>query len=354
MGTMNVNTVVEANDSYPRHDGASVLELRDGRLLLIWMEYMGGETIGHDHAPCNVATMISEDEGKTWKNHRILVEKNPGDVNIHYPSLLRLKSGEILFYYLRFHQLKPGSPMKFSSFVCRSSDEMETLSPPVKQNIAGNGLMQLSSGRIILSSEKLFGDWCGSTDHQVSGTCYSDDDGHSWKESTTWVDLPLRGALEPHIVELKDGRLLMYVRTQLGAIFQSDSRDGGVTWSKGQTTGLRASESMPCLVKIPKSGDLLVIWNNSLYDPEFDHSGKRTPLTAAISKDEGRSWENFKDIETDPTWEFTNPACRFTSRDKAIITYVASPMDNPDPPGKLGRSRMPLKAAIADIEWFYE
>ena len=48
------------------------------------------------------------------------------------------------------------------------------------------------------------------------------------------------------IVELRDGRLLMHMRTQLGAVFQSDSTDGGATWSKPQTTGLRAPQSMPC------------------------------------------------------------------------------------------------------------
>ena len=160
--------------------------------------------------------------------------------------------------------------------------------------------------------------------------------------------------MEPHIVELKDGRLLMYMRTELGAVFQSESGDGGAIWSKPQTTGLKAPESMPCLTTIPKTGDLLLIWNNGFYDPDFDHCGKRTPLTVAISRDEGKTWENFKDIETDPTYEFTNPSCHFTSRDKVIITYVASKMDNPNPPGRLGRSCMPLKEAIADVEWFYE
>ena len=52
--------------------------------------------------------------------------------------------------------------------------------------------------------------------------------------------------------------------------------------------------------------------------------------------------------------EFANPSCHFTSAGKAIIMYEASRMDNPDPPGRLGRSCMPMKAAVADIDWFYE
>ena len=360
MGTIDVFTVVEANVDYPRHGSATIVELGDGTLLLAWMEHVGGEMIGHDHAPCNIASMKSRDGGHTWTDRRILVANAPGDINIHYPCLLRLASGDILFCYQRLHELAPGAPQRATSFVCRSSDDGETFSSPTKHNTlqdtstAAILLMQLSSGRILYPVQNVMGDWCGPTDHQVNGCSYSDDDGHSWKMSDNWIDLPLRGAMEPSIVELKDGRLLMYMRTQLGAVFQSESADGGTTWSKPQTTSLQAPESMPCLTKIPTTGDLLVIWNNSLYDPEFDHCGKRTPLTVAVSRDEGLTWENVKDIETDPDYEFTNPACHFTSRDKVIIMYEASKMDNPNPPGRLGRSCMPMKAAVADVDWFYE
>jgi sialidase-1 len=160
--------------------------------------------------------------------------------------------------------------------------------------------------------------------------------------------------MEPHVAELRDGRLLMYLRTQLGAVFRSVSEDGGATWSRAQTTCLRAPESMPCLTRIPRTHDLLLVWNHSFYDPGFDHSGKRTPLTVAISRDEGNSWICRKNIEDDPTWEYTNPACHFLSDGRVLIHYVASPMDDPEPPGKLGRNHMPLKCLIADIDWLYE
>ncbi len=365
MAQMEKITVVEASPERPRHDSASIVELKDGSLLLAWMEHVGGETIGHDHAPCNIASMISRDGGRTWADHRILVENNPGDVNIHFPCFLRLQSGDILFYYQRRHELEPGAPQNSTSYVCRSSDQGQTFSSPIKHSVirdsdmSGNELIQLSSGRVILMNERTLGNWCEVSDgvikdHSVAGCCYSDDDGQSWRQSA-WVDLPMRGAMEPRVAELRDGSLLMFLRTQLGAVFQSKSSDGGVTWSKPQTTGLKAPQSMAHLTRIPETADLLVIWNDGEYDPEFHHTmGKRTPLTVAISKDDGCSWENFKDIETDPTYEFTNPSCHFTSQDKVIITYVASKMDDPNPPGRFGRSCMPLKAAIADLEWFYE
>ncbi|MCH2116976.1 MAG: glycoside hydrolase [Pirellulales bacterium] len=359
MGKIDIFTVVEAPPERPRHGAGTIVELNDGKLLLAWMEHVGGDTIGHDHAPCNIAQMTSSDGGYTWEDRKIFVENAPGDVNIHYPCFGRLNNGEILFCFQRLHLLAPGKPQSSTSFSRRSADDGKTFSEPVMHNInqkrpiAAYLLTQLSTGRIIHPLQQVLGDWCGPTDHQINSCAYSDDLGHTWKQSENWVDLPMRGAMEPHIVELSDGRLLMYMGTQLGAIFQSTSYDGAVTWSSPQTTGLRAPESMPCLVKFPHTGDLLVIWNHSTYDPNFDHCGKRTPLTTAISRDEGKTWENFKNIETDPLYEFTNPSCHFTSAGKVIIMYEASKMDNPNPPGRLGRSCMPLKSAVADIDWFY-
>ena len=355
-------TIVEADADRPRSDHASIIELADGRLMIAYIEFCGGdELVGHDHAPSNIVSMTSEDGGRTWGDRRVLAATAPGDTNVYNPCLLRLNNGEILFHYLRLHQLAEGEAFKSSSFLSRSHDEGQTFSPETSpealQDLGDlNTLVLLSSGRILLPAGRTLGGWCSVTaggeagDHGIAGCCYSNDDGRSWRESTTWVDLPRRGAMEPHVAELKDGRLLMTLRTELGAVFQSESGDGGVTWSKPQTTSLRAPESMPCLARIPQTGDLILVWNHSLFDPGYDHSGKRTPLTVALSRDDGKTWGNLRDIETDPAWEFTNPACHFTSGGKVIVTYVASPMDDPNPPGKLGRSRMSLRAVIADVE----
>ncbi len=360
MPKIDVFTVADAPPDRPRHGSATIVELNSGQLLLAWMAHIGGDTAGHDHAPCNIESMTSNDGGYTWDDRKVFIENQPTDINIHYPCFARLRNKEIIFCYQPLHQLAPGEPQRSTSYTIRSSDDGKTWSDPIPHNInqnspiAGNLLMQLSTGRIISPIQTVLGNWCGDTDHQMNSCAYSDDDGHTWKQSENWVDLPRRGAMEPHIVELNNGQLLMHMRTELGAVFQSLSTDGAMTWSKPQTTGLRAPESMPCLVKIPTSGDLLLIWNDSRFDPDFDHSGKRTPLTTAISRDDGKTWQNRKNIETDPEFEFTNPSCHFTRENKAIIMYESSKMDNPNPPGRLGRSCMPMKAAVADVAWFYE
>ena len=47
--------------------------------------------------------------------------------------------------------------------------------------------------------------------------------------------------------------------------------------------------------------------------------GKRSPLTAAVSQDEGRTWGHIRDIEDDPTRAFSNPGIRFLRNGTAIF-----------------------------------
>lgn len=141
---------------------------------------------------------------------------------------------------------------------------------------------------------------------------------------------------------------------QLGAVFKSYSEDGGRIWSNPQTTGLQSPESCPALLRIPQTHDLMLVWNDSPYDPRFDHYGLRSPLSVAISQNDGDTWPIRKNIETDPQWEFTNPAPFATSQGTILIGYEASPYASVAPPGKLGRSIMHGKLAVVDIGWLYE
>ena len=110
---------------------------------------------------------------------------------------------------------------------------------------------------------------------------YSDDDGTKWKQSKTLVDIPdsAPGAQEPGVVELKDGRLLMWMRTDkkkdLPFLFARSRRDMVQSGADG------ARFSTLAAVDQTDSHDRrsLLIWNNS---PD-----KRFPSTAAISKDDG-------------------------------------------------------------------
>jgi sialidase-1 len=221
-------------------------------------------------------------------------------------------------------------------------------------------IRELSTGRIIVPVCRIEGtalqdDGKGLAPSNTSlCSVFYSDDGKRWKETERYPYLPMRGTMEPKVEELKDGRLLMVMRNQLGSVFKSYSSDGGATWSNPQTTGLPAPESCPGLLRIPQTGDLLLIYNDSPYDPKFDHYGLRNPLSAVISRDEGQTWGKSKAIESDPEWEFTNPALIVTRGGKLVMCYEASKYDILSPhPGRLGRTRMHLKLAIVDLEWLY-
>jgi hypothetical protein len=101
---------------------------------------------------------------------------------------------------------------------------------------------------------------------------------------------------EASIAETKDGRVLYFGRSTVGRIVFSRSQDGGQHWSALRPTALAASNSPPRLRRIPKTGDLLCVWNQ-VSEVEIRRGFRRGRLSAAISKDGGTTWENFKTLE---------------------------------------------------------
>jgi hypothetical protein len=59
---------------------------------------------------------------------------------------------------------------------------------------------------------------------------------------------------------------------------------------------MMSSYSPCCVGRLPKTGDLVVIWNQ-LSRAEIRKGLRRSRLSSATSKDEGKTWEHFKNIE---------------------------------------------------------
>jgi sialidase-1 len=344
-------TVAPSAPGLPRKSEGDVIELHDGRLLLIYMEFSGD---GSDAAETRIAAKESNDRGLTWAGHRVITETAPGDTNVYSPNLIRAADGGILLLFMRQHNF---NPRLLTLHAWKSIDEGATFSPhatfAVRQShsLCNAVVKRLASGRLLLPVKPTVPREHGPLAPYAVTTLFSDDDGLTWSAAANSVSLPLRGAMEPHVEETRDGRVLMVMRNQLGSIFMSISADEGVTWSKPQTTGLRTPESCPELTRIPSTGDLLMIWNNSPYDPEFrSHFGKRSPLTAAISQDEGRTWGHIRNIEDDPGRAFSNPGCRFTRDGRAIVNYWTCEYL----PNWSMQDIIDLRVALIDTNWFYE
>jgi len=72
--------------------------------------------------------------------------------------------------------------------------------------------------------------------------------------------------------------------------------DQGVTWLSVLPTELAASQTTPQVARIPHTGDLLCVWNQVSAE-EIRRGFQRGRLSAAISRDNGLTWENFKTLE---------------------------------------------------------
>lgn len=318
-------TVSASSKQWPRKGEGDVIELSDGRLLLVSMEF-GGE--GDDFAKTRLVAHESSDGGSTWGGHRVITDTAPGDVNVYSPNLIRAQDGGVLLIFHRNHDAKGNDPNGgFTLHAWKSSDEGRTFKPLSEffargpYQLCNATVKRLRSGRLLLPLNSAVPGDHGPWGKFAVSVAFSDDDGRTWQSSADKLTLPKRGAMEPHVEQAGDGRVLMVMRSQLGKLQLSESTDDGAHWSEPRPTDLNAPESCPELVRIPSTGDLLMIWNNS-FDPDFrSHFGKRSPLSAAISKDHGRTWQPIGDIESDPRRAFSNPGCRFTRDGRAIINY---------------------------------
>lgn len=350
-------TVAKADDKHVRHSEGSAVELKDGQLLLAWIEFTKGEG-DSDFFPARIVAKMSKDGGKTWDGYRVLAVPESGEISAFSPNLLRLKDGRLLFVYMRYLSFaKAQNKYPPATTVAMISDDdgktftrLATILTEQPINVCSHSLKQLASGRIIIPLNRDLSKK-GQPDHWEAGIAYSDDGGKTWKQGDDWVDAPKRGAMEPHVEEIKDNHLLMVMRTQMGTVYKATSSNGGQTWSKATSLGIEAPESCPELYKVPKTGDLLLIWNGAKFDPKWaSHFGKRTPLSSALSKDSGKTWSNPRHIETDAGWAFSNPGAYFTSKGTLFLNYWACKYTAK---GYMSNYPIDLKAAIVETSWLY-
>jgi sialidase-1 len=308
----------------PRYSEGSVAVLTDGSLLFATTEFIGGRA---DHATARIIARTSTDRGQTWTEPLVLQE-NTGKQNVMSVTLRRLLPGRYDGPLGMFYLVK-NSPSDLQVWLRVSTDEGRTFAEPIRvTNAPGYHVMNndrvtvLASGRILCPIAWTDDVLKPGGGHFVSLCYFSDDQGRTWRKSADLVDQPRRGAMEPEVVELDNGNLLMIVRTQRGRIATSLSADGGDHWSAPSDLPVESPESPATIRRIPSTGDLLLIWNN-VYSPATGHGGKRTPLTAAISSDGGRTWRKDRNLEdrTDEGYAYTSVAFYC---DRVLLTYYVS------------------------------
>lgn len=341
--------IAPASAAFPRNSESDIIVLKDGKLLLGWTEFYGNSS--DDDGSARIVGRISEDGGRTWGNKYTLVEHEDGR-NVMEVSFLRLRNGDIALFHFKKYEEVAGNWNKATSKTgdCRlvmrvSKDEGKTFKA-VKEitqkdrylESANGRCIRLKSGRMLIECDDYFG----------NALCmFSDDEGETWLEGEP-VKPSNGGCWEPAAIQLKNGDLLMFLRTELGGQYQTISNDEGKTWSAPVPSALRGSAAPISLERIPRTGDLLAIWNhdvttmaNGYRDESQRQNRSRNPLTAAISKDEGKTWENFRNIEDSPNDAWAYPALTWIN-DRALITYFSYE----------GGLSLHLKSVVSD--WFYQ
>ena len=316
----------------PRHDHQLIFPLDDDRLLLVWSEYYANspdqvfrnrfdKTGGFaDQAPCRISAKISEDSGRSW-SPRFNLQENVFGLNVKHPNMLRTEDEGLLFTFTAWETESDQRNiyMKRSTDNGRTWGPVERISEPGWYCTNNDHVLRLSSGRILLPSHGGPGfAYKGAGSKLHSFVFYSDDEGHSWRQSDDTMTAPGRGAHEPTIVELSDGRLLCFLRTTNECIYRSYSEDHGLHWSPPEPTNLAAPDSPPLLKHLPGSSDLLLVWNNVPSSSNWP----RTPLTCAVSRDEGKTWENVKDIDNRIDHDAAYASVLF-HRDEALVAYYS-------------------------------
>jgi sialidase-1 len=309
-----------ATAAHPRQSEGDVVVLKDGRLLAAWSEFSGQ---GEDHSRAEIVAATSRDGGHSWTPPSVL-QPNIAKDNVMSVSLLRSRSGDILFFFLA-----KNSASDLKVWLRRSTDEARTWSEPLVvtpepgYHIMNNArVAQLKSGRLLCPIST-----CADIEargwHLRNVVCFSDDDGRTWRRGKGLADCPKRGAMEPGLVELKDGKVLQVIRTQMGQIWFSLSPDGGDTWSEAAPLGVAAPESPSTIARLPGNGALVLIYNPSIAQG-VSGMKSRTPLVSSISRDEGRTWSKPKVIE--PSLEFTYAYTSLTfDSQRALLTYYVAP-----------------------------
>ena len=317
------------SEQNPRNSEGAFIQLNDGRLLFVYSHYYDG---GHDHSGAYLAGRYSADGGRTW-GEDVTVLENEGACNVMSVSLLRMADGDIGMLYLR-----KDDPQKLCrAFLRRSSDEAKSWSDPVLStvrhtyNVVNNDrVIRLSSGRLLIPTAIHHPpDQVGAPYRPAVATCFlSDDDGWIWEHAATELQPPEEsrtGLQEPCIIELRDGRVMMLCRTDMGCHYRAYSADGGVTWSEAEPTDLKTSCCSPASIRrIPQTGDILIVYNRDASDVSAEYEEVRSPLVTAISKDEGQTWEHHKWLEDDPGGWYCYTAIHFLEdEDSVVLAYCA-------------------------------
>jgi predicted neuraminidase len=248
---------------------------------------------GRDETDSYVLVVTSDDEGTSWSLPRLVIDP-PGGVCAFDPCLWLDPDGMLWLFWAQSHGRWDGR----GGVWCITSEDSQSNAPTWSAPRRLCDGVMLNKPTVLKNGDRLLpvSVWAKSADPRTPAR-YRHDPG---KESGAYVitlsrngaqtlsvigrvRVPQRKYDEHQIIERRYDSLWMLVRTPNG-ISESESTDGGKTWSEAKRSAIPHINSRFCIRRL-RSGRLLLI----THEPP---DGKtRSHLIAHLSEDEGRTWQ---------------------------------------------------------------
>ncbi len=286
---------------------STLVRLDDGQFLVAWFG-------GTEEKNPDVGIWLTKGQPGNWSAPKE-VAKIREDAHWN-PVLQKTADGKVILYF------KVGKEIShWETWVKTSQDGGETWSDAyelVKGDKGGRGpvkdkLIELADGTWLAGASNEVKDWEVFVDR-------SEDKGKTWKSSPYFgidsVEIKGKGAIQPTMWESKPGNVHMLVRTTGGVIGRSDSYDNGKTWSQIKKTDMPNPNSGIDLAKLA-DGTLALAYN-----PDGKNWGSRSPLSLAMSYDNGKTWPDKIDLDKGGKEdEYSYPAV-ISWGDSVAVTYT--------------------------------
>ena len=221
------------------------------------------------------------------------------------------KDGRLHLFYLQFREGREFLELHYrrSSKDGTNCEQSRVIVPDVFIGALFDAIC-LESGRILVPYHYRVRQLKPPIGENNTTVIYSDDNGETWTQSSTMLTAPCFegyngnnfGACEPRVLVLKDGRIWMLIRTQTGFLYESFSHDEGTTWSDARPSIFYCTNSPGCAIRL-QDGRIVSFWNNCENTTPFEGHGVytcRDALHAAISEDDGLTWQGFREVYLDP------------------------------------------------------
>jgi predicted neuraminidase len=298
----------------PMCHGATIAELPGGRLVAAWYE---GRYELDEKSVIMMSTSCSP--GQSWTTPKV-VAAMPG-LAVGNPVVFVTPQGDVLLFFVIVY----GRTWTSSRIAVRRIAECE-LAPPDSRGTSQRMPVYAEDTwpRLICKHEG----WMTRNKPIALGPCewllpvydealwcpmvlLTQDAGRSWHEygDTTMYGVPI----QPTLVELTDGRILMLTRTNRGRVWRSFSYNRGKTWTVCQ----------PIELPNPDSGlDVVRADDRTLLLCMNDAERGRDRLVIVESCDEGTSWHGQTLVDESRGGEVSYPAIVTGSNGLIHVVYT--------------------------------